>query len=112
MKYNCKWCKCDVEISQSDKAKTGMRRLHDHEADCFKKHFPKFESLVERVVADKTTRSAPDKFDMQGIIKYLHESLGYVPSETQVLRFHMYLQTNPSAKECEDFGIMLRRRLE
>jgi len=48
----------------------------------------------------------PDKFDMQGIIKYLHEYSGRIPNENECLRFNMFLESfqgKPSERECSDF---------
>jgi hypothetical protein len=48
----------------------------------------------------------PDKFDMQGMIGYLHKFSGRIPTENECLRFYMFLRSfegNPTQKECEDF---------
>jgi len=39
MKYQCKWCKKEIEITQSEKAKTGLKKLDEHEMGCFKKRW-------------------------------------------------------------------------
>jgi hypothetical protein len=51
----------------------------------------------------------PERFDMRGIIKYLHEKMGKLPSETNVLRFSMLLETNPTEKECREFILLLKK---
>lgn len=48
----------------------------------------------------------PEKYDMEGIINYLHKFSGRIPTENECLRFHMFLQTSlgePTQRECEDF---------
>lgn len=50
--------------------------------------------------------TVPDKFDMQGMIGYLHKRAGRIPTENECLRFYMFLQTfvwKPTEKECTDF---------
>ncbi|MDD2246360.1 MAG: hypothetical protein PHC39_04680 [Proteiniphilum sp.] len=108
MKYKCKWCNCDIEITQSEKAKTGMKKLDDHEGSCFRRLNPNFESIM-RKVTELPLMKRPERDDVEATIKYLHESLGKIPSEGRVLKFHMFLQTNPSDKECEDFVILMRK---
>jgi hypothetical protein len=51
----------------------------------------------------------PIQFDMMSIIGFLHENLGRMPSETEVLRFNMLLETKPTEKECKDFAALLKR---
>lgn len=46
MKYNCKWCDAEIDISQSEKAKTGLKKVTDHEIECFKKSNPNFGKIM------------------------------------------------------------------
>jgi hypothetical protein len=52
----------------------------------------------------------PDKFDMMEIIEYLYKSAKRPPTESECLRFHMWLQSfqgKPTEKECTDFLILI-----
>ena len=51
----------------------------------------------------------PKQFDMMGIIGYLHKNLGWIPSEIEVLRFNMFLETKPTEKDCQDFIKLLQK---
>ena len=111
MKYNCKWCGQPVNITQSEKAKTGLKNLTDHEDECFKKRNPNFGKIFEIVHKRDDNPEVPDKFDMSGIIAYLHKFLGRIPTEDECLRFHMFLlsPTKPTKTECEDFVKILKQ---
>lgn len=56
--------------------------------------------------------NAPAKKDILGIIKYLEEYFGRVPTESECLRFAMFLDSfdgKPTQDECGDFLALLRR---
>lgn len=111
MKYRCKWCNEEITISQSDYAKTGLKLLKDHEEDCFKSHYPNFGQDLEKILTETDGPEVPARTDTQGIIKYLHELLGRIPTEGETLRFRMFLNAFPYAPskiECEDFVKLLK----
>jgi hypothetical protein len=61
------------------------------------------KKLQER---QQNTPIIPDKYDMQGMIGYLHKFSGRIPTESECMRFHMFLQSfdgKPSQKECAYF---------
>lgn len=49
----------------------------------------------------------PEKYDMQGIIRYLQGISGRTPTVNECLRFNLFLETfspgKPTPKECKDF---------
>ena len=108
MKYNCKWCNAEIDISQSEKAKSGLKKVTDHEIECFKKKNPNFGKIMSEVQKSNFIKPVPRKFDMQEIIGYLHQEMGRIPSESDVLRFNMLLETNPTVYECREFVKLLR----
>jgi hypothetical protein len=106
MKYRCKWCHKEIEIPQSERAKTGLKMLEDHETECFKELHPEFGGYVRSSQKPTTGPEVPGKFDMEGIIGYLHQCFGRIPTEDEALRFHVFLNSSqyaPSKSECEDF---------
>jgi hypothetical protein len=103
MKVQCSLCKKEIEITQSERAKHGLKKFDDHRAECVKKLMQDCTSSV----LHKPTPPVPDKFDMQAIIGYLHNEMGKIPSETDVLRFNMLLETNPTPGECQNFVKLL-----
>jgi hypothetical protein len=115
MKYKCKWCHREIEILQSEKAKTGLKKLQDHETECFKRQNPNFVRIVntaqEKAFKPEIWLEIPNKFDVQGIIKYLHESLGRLPTEGESLRFHLVLNNAQgiSKEECAGFIQLLKK---
>ena len=109
MKFKCPYCQEEIEITQSERAKTGFKKFDDHKAACFRKRNPNFGKIMEAAYKASELPEVPKKYDMQGIIGYLHRSLGRIPTETECLRFNMLLETNPSKQECHDFAVLLRR---
>lgn len=110
MKFKCKWCHEDVEISQTERAKNGLKKLADHEAECFKQRNPNFGKIFAAAHRE-TGLTVPDKHDMQGIIRCLHKNLARMPTENECLRFHMFLGTyrqKPTDAECRDFINLLK----
>ncbi len=48
----------------------------------------------------------PRKFDMMGMIEYMHKRSGRIPTESECLRFNAFLNSfsiAPTEKECTDF---------
>lgn len=57
-------------------------------------------------------RIIPAKKDMTGIIKFLDEYFGRTPTESECLRFAMFLESfesTPTLVECRDFLVLLKR---
>jgi hypothetical protein len=111
MKFRCRWCHEDIEISQTERAKNGLKKLEDHEVECFKQRNPNFGKIFAATHSPPPHTPVPDKFDMQGIIKYLHHNLGRLPTENECLRFHMFLgtyQQKPTDGECKEFINLLK----
>lgn len=104
MKRQCSICKEEIEITQSERAKHGLKLFDDHKAECVKK-------LMQgglRPILNEPANPVPNKFDMQAIIGYLHREMGRIPSESDVLRFNMLLESNPTQRECQDFVRLLK----
>jgi hypothetical protein len=112
MKYTCKHCGNAIEIPQSEKAKTGLKLLKDHEMECFKKRNPNFGTIMREVFTESVNTEfypkIPDRFNRREIIAYLDKGLKRIPTESEVLRFNMLLQTNPTKKDCWDFMKLLK----
>jgi hypothetical protein len=56
------------------------------------------------------TPQVPNKYDMQGMIRYLHQYSGRIPTESECLRFHMFLNSfsgKPSERECTEFLMLM-----
>jgi hypothetical protein len=47
MKFACRHCHKEIEITQSERSKFGMKKLEDHEAECLQKMYPNFGRIVD-----------------------------------------------------------------
>ena len=84
MKVNCPYCGEEIEITQSERAKHGYKKLEDHKANCT---MIKNAARLLNQVAD---RSSDDIISDRGenvtdIIRRLHKQLGRTPTETETL---------------------------
>ena len=68
MKYRCKWCHKEIEIPQSERAKTGLKMLEDHETECFKELHPEFGGYLMFV---NSSQYAPSKSECKDFVKLM-----------------------------------------
>jgi uncharacterized SAM-dependent methyltransferase len=69
---------------------------------------PQMHARVPKIQTD--TPQVPDKYDMQAMIGYLHKKAGRIPTESECLRFHMFLNSfagEPSERECTEFLMLM-----
>lgn len=88
MKLNCPYCGEEIEITQSERAKHGYKKLEDHKVDCTRvknavrllnqvaSQSPYFE--ITDVISDKGE-------NVSGIIRRLDKQLGRIPTESETL---------------------------
>jgi hypothetical protein len=84
MKLNCPYCGKEIEITQSEKAKHGYKKLEDHKVNC-----ARVKNAV-RIINQATSQSTGDVITDKGenvttIIRRLHAQLGRIPTETETL---------------------------
>ena len=84
MKVNCPYCGEEIEITQSERAKRGYKKLEDHKANCMR-----VKNAV-RLLNQVTIQSSDDVISDKGenvtdIIRRLHRQLGRIPTESETI---------------------------
>jgi len=84
MKVNCPYCGEEIEITQSERAKHGYKKLEDHKANCMR-----VKNAV-RLLNQVTIQSSDDVISDKGenvtdIIRRLHRQLGRIPTESETI---------------------------
>jgi hypothetical protein len=88
MKLNCPYCKEEIEITQSEKAKHGYKKLEDHKVNCLlvKNAVCILNQAINQVVIRSPEDIISDKGEnITDIIRRLHTQLGRIPTESETL---------------------------
>lgn len=100
MKLTCPYCKEEIELTQSERAKIGYKKFEDHKAECFTRSNPKFMSHFNQI----STPQPDDDFTSEGenittVIRRLHTQLGRTPIESELIQEMIRLRSTKKNEE-------------